>query len=479
MGLPEYGRLQTNMTIRDINVCKRALLMGAVVCWSALALQAMPPKEVPESENSLLWEISGNGLEEVSYLYGTIHVRDSRAFRFGDSVMTALDRCEAIVLELLPDDLRQSGMDMDLYLRDSSLHDLLAPADAQLLDSLLLARSGIGLEAVKKLKPIFVAVTLSTGSLRQDRAVTVDEFLYAEARKRDIRGIALEEVEEQLDALATMSLQQQAETLMETARNIDKYDSLINQMVESYAAGDLLELSRVLDEASAQLEDSVFMNALFSERNTVMTERVAALVHKQPSFVAVGAGHLPGEEGLLQLLRAEGFHVRPILATYQLEPPPTPPQTSYTEFRSEEGRFVIRTPDRPIEQLQSVPTPDGEMIDVHIFATTDIAQGLSFLLTYSDIPGMQTNTRQRLEASVQKALDALGATVVQSEFVQQGDRSVIEFRGEFTGGGGSLRGRSVASDGRLYQLMAINPTASVDTAGVTDFFGSFRILPKK
>ncbi|WMJ73538.1 TraB/GumN family protein [Cytophagaceae bacterium ABcell3] len=284
-------------------VVLRNIFYSLIIVWFSAGA-------VFSQEGSLLWEISGNGIEKPSYLFGTMHVKDKRAFFFGDSLLNKLDKCDAMAGEIVADlDVIKKDIGMILMPDSVNLKSLLDKDDYKTVQKY--ARKNLGVYAlmINKIKPIFTSALVTEKMMEQDVGETIDEYLQRQAKKRDKEVFGLESISDQLEVLNLYSLEEQAEMLVDMVVNIDKYQEATLKMLHTYIAQDLEGLLVAVKDSDIGDE---FSYALLEERNKKMVKRIQELLHEKPVFYAVGAGHLPGEEGILELLRKEGYTLKPL-----------------------------------------------------------------------------------------------------------------------------------------------------------------------
>lgn len=268
-----------------------------------------------QQSNSLLWKISGNHLSKPSYLYGTMHSRDKRAHEFGDSVLVKLNECDAVALELLTGEMMQNPFAMLGYImmKDTTLDMLLSEKDYQLVKTFAADKLGVFGMVVDKIMPIFTSGLITEMMMGDDMDATVDEFFEKTAIENGKKAIGIETVEEQLGALSQISLKEQAEMLAEQLQTMDEDSVTFEKLMQCYRQQDLSCLQEIY--SSEEVSES-FDKALVDSRNRIMAHRIDSIIRQQPAFVAVGALHLVGGNGLIELLQQSGFAVTPVFSTY-------------------------------------------------------------------------------------------------------------------------------------------------------------------
>lgn len=260
---------------------------------------------------SLLWKISGKNVPEHSYLYGTIHISDPRVFEWEDSVYKYLDRCELFAAELdLSMETMISIVGMMMLPEGQTLHDRFSQEEYEMISDAIKSCSGYDLSMFDKMKPPALIAICFTNEKPDDLEATVDELLYRHARSKGILTYGIERVEEQIALFDKIP----DSYVVEYFRNINEQDKELETLVRCYRKADLDSLLILVQEEES---GSLLNDELIIQRNYRMAERVIPLIYEQPTFIAVGCGHLPGPEGVIALLRKEGLEVEPVELTVQ------------------------------------------------------------------------------------------------------------------------------------------------------------------
>ncbi len=265
-----------------------------------------------QTPKSLLWEISGNGLAVPSYLYGTMHVGDKRAHNFSDATMAALNRSKAFAGELNMEDVDQMAI-LRLMKLDSGEHldSRFSPDEWTRIDTYCKEKMHINVNDFRDYNVFFLYGLIVQSQFKNQKGQAVDIYFFGEAKKQGKKLLGLERVEEQIDAINRMTIEEQKKMVLDAvdgkAANSEKE---MKKMMKYYAKGDLDGLMKISADADM---GSNFETALITERNHRMAERMAPIMQEQSTFVAVGALHLPGEEGVIALLRAQGYTVKPLM----------------------------------------------------------------------------------------------------------------------------------------------------------------------
>lgn len=267
----------------------------------------------------LLWEISGNGLESPSYLYGTMHIGDDRVYQFNDSLLPLFYECDLFAGELVLEQSIFSSLNllMGMQMEDHTLADLLPKKKYAFVKRKLDKRlNEMGMlfmvNYIEQMKPIFISFILSDLELKASSGPMKDPLdLYFQkiARKKEMEVIGLETMDEQMAVFDKMPLKDQAEMLYtELSKQGQKDEMDINRLIDIYAKEDLDSLYTLTQGSFNQAMN----DELLYKRNINMANRMEPHLKKKRIFVGVGAAHLPGEGGLIDLLRKKGYTLRPV-----------------------------------------------------------------------------------------------------------------------------------------------------------------------
>lgn len=294
---------------RTIASQKVRLLAGLLLMLYAAAAQV----QAGEYADGILWRIE-RGDSKPSYLFGTVHMDDPRVLDLPAPVEQSLRVSRHFVMEVEMDSAAVAASNRAMLFQDgSSLADHL---DADRMQQVveLMAERGIPREVVMAFKPWAVSTLLSLPPLNTGEFL--DLALMNRARRADKPVSALETIEEQLATLSGFTLDEQVQMLHDTLDHIDELPAIQGELLEAYLARDLKTLMSVseksmgVDEADRLAEK--FWDALVVQRNQRMFERMLPLLDEGGAFVAVGALHLPGENGLLNLLERKKFKLEAI-----------------------------------------------------------------------------------------------------------------------------------------------------------------------
>ena len=283
-----------------------------VACLLAVVfLQLFTPLRASEdNSHGLLWELSKPGIEPA-YLFGTIHSEDPEVLQLPQPVQQAIDRCNTVVLEMLLDaDAMMYSSTAMLMMDGRMLSDIIGKPLFRQVASAIRSR-GIQELVLERMKPWAAAVILSMPV--SETGLVLDMMLYQSALEQGKSVHGLETVEEQLNVFEALPEKDQVLLLQDAVENFSGLDALHAELLDAYKQRDLAGLM-ALSEAAMQAGDQQladeFQQHLVVDRNHRMSDRMQVYLRQGKVFIAVGALHLPGEEGLLSLLEQQGFTVR-------------------------------------------------------------------------------------------------------------------------------------------------------------------------
>ncbi|MCS7035973.1 MAG: TraB/GumN family protein [Saprospiraceae bacterium] len=296
-----------------------ALLAAGGLVWScgSASKAVLAPEALAPKERALLWKVSGKGLRQPSYLLGTIHLIPKEQFAVSNATREALSRVGRIAFEI---DLKEMGglavfkvMSKTFMSGGQTLRNLLSEEDYALVREQVSKRSMLPMSTLERMKPMFVASMLERESndLSENKRMTsVEVELYRLARKRKIATAGLETIEYQLSLFDSIPYALQARMLVEQLRQESNAGEEFARMVSLYQQKDLQGMEAMTRESFA--EEPTIQEALIYRRNRDWIPIIVRMMREQPTFFAVGAGHLGGTRGVIALLRKEGYRVEAV-----------------------------------------------------------------------------------------------------------------------------------------------------------------------
>jgi len=268
--------------------------------------------------HALLWRIDGPPGSAPNYILGTMHVSDPRVLDVGDATLRALDQSDTAVFEIIADDRVMQALATSMMYSDGrDLESVLGP---DLFEAAVGAAQPYGLtpSIVRLMKPWALLTVLSVPteeSFRQAKGnPALDLWLQAQALDDGKALVGLETLEEQLAVFEETPEADQIALLRAVVENKTEIDEQFETMLNHYLNRDLAGLFAIASDQSGVGGDVVerFNQRIMIDRNDIMSERLLPMVAEGGHFIAVGAAHLPGENGILNQMRARGFTVTAI-----------------------------------------------------------------------------------------------------------------------------------------------------------------------
>ena len=269
------------------------------------ALPSNDPGLEHEFDSGLLWQID-NGSSNPSFLFGTMHVEDPRITELPEPVMESFNNSVSLTTEALLglEQILQAGTEL-LLLDGNSLEDLIGTELYAKVSDALTAK-GMLPQIASLLKPWAVAVLLTQPQAQS--GLFLDRKLYQMAQQQGKTVFGLETLQEQLQVFNTMSLDDQITLLEEALAELNMVPEIIEQLTQAYLARDLKRLTALANEQFSQSRvQNLLKQTLLIDRNKKMAERMQSRLIEGGAFIAVGALHLSGEDGLLRLLQQMGY----------------------------------------------------------------------------------------------------------------------------------------------------------------------------
>ncbi|MEM7162177.1 MAG: TraB/GumN family protein [Bacteroidota bacterium] len=255
-----------------------------------------------QSSYDLLWKLEKNN--RTSYLFGTMHVKDARAFHFSDSVLLALENCDYFALELHPDSLVNF---FDYNLDSKSPEDVLSVDELQRLKRKFKKQTGVDYDNIDIQNNIALKEILSKEKHNKPQRKTfLDAYLLGVAKTLQKEIVGLEKMQDQLAFLN--GSEEIRSDLLQYIEEDSAFTDHFEKFVSAYARGNLASLERFTGDIT---EDSLMIG-----RNQIMANSIHKVHQNNSLFSAVGAAHLIGPHSVLELLRKEGFEVNRVKAHF-------------------------------------------------------------------------------------------------------------------------------------------------------------------
>lgn len=294
--------------------CTVALLMFVAGMLLAETLNAQNANEKP----GIFYAITGNGLKDTSWLFGTYHLINSSYLNEMPVVKKSFIKIKGLVVEIVIDSTKLPQAQAMGLLKDKTLSSLLDKPFSDSLEQELMNTIGAGIAQLNQLKPMNVTLTLSivhlmknnNEKLKQYSGLPLDAQFVQDGKQTSKAIVALETVEEQMDLLFNkIPDEEQVNQLKSFIRNKTEMIALGDELMQSWFDADLDNMYAIYEKT---IKLSGEMDYLVKKRNDAWMKILPGLLQKQSQFIAVGALHLAGPDGLVKQLQQLGYTVTPI-----------------------------------------------------------------------------------------------------------------------------------------------------------------------
>lgn len=299
-----------------------------VICWVAMAgLGYGQPKKLtpktktetkkvvsnPANAKTLLWEISGKELKKPSYLFGTMHILCAEDAYLSDRMREIIKDVDVIYFELDMDNMSEM-MGALQYLRMNDgmkISELLSKEDYAKVEEYFKKNNfPLPLAMMNRFKPYFVSSLIGEQMLSCQQKDGMEMQIMNESKKyeKEIKG--LETTQFQASIFDSIPYEKQAKDLVTYIDSIESYKKVMLEMVEVYRQQDLEKMDSLMHKSDPGMEE--YMDLLLYNRNALWVDHMPNIMFNRSVLFAVGAGHLPGERGVINLLRQKGYTVKPL-----------------------------------------------------------------------------------------------------------------------------------------------------------------------
>lgn len=270
------------------------------------------------NDNTLLWKVTGKDLKQPSYIFGTIHMICADDALLSDNMKTIIKLVDEVYLEVDMDDMMQmfslvSKMKMN---GGETLRGLLSEADYETVKAYFNEKgSMLPFSMLETFKPLLATSLIAQNSKDCETMSAMETVIMGAAKdhKKEIKG--LESMAYQAGILDSIPYKTQAELLVQSIKSeeggeAENASSDMNKLFNAYKSQDLKVLENLMVKSEAGLSE--YMDLLLFKRNHNWIKKMKEILPAKSILIAVGAGHLPGDEGVLNLLKKEGYKVEPI-----------------------------------------------------------------------------------------------------------------------------------------------------------------------
>jgi uncharacterized protein len=297
--IPQISRQHTALPL--------ALTISVICAWPGMAASNKPQ---PITDKSLMWEVTGNGLNKPSYLFGTIHINCKNRLKFSAKRQESFAKAQQIYLELDFDDptlQKQIGQNTQMP-QGQNLQKLLTSKQYRQARKYFADKLKLPLDFFSTTRP-FILTSLATPSGLKCSVDSWEEVIVKMAKQKKLEVRGLESVKDQFAVFDTISLREEAAMLMEVINNPTKNKQEFLKLIAAYNNEDLNQLEKI---TKADPKAKKFNTSLLDDRNRKWIPIITREAKSKPTFFGFGAAHLVGSEGVIALLQKAGYTVKPI-----------------------------------------------------------------------------------------------------------------------------------------------------------------------
>lgn len=263
--------------------------------------------------NTLLWKITGNGLKKPSYLFGTMHILCADDAKLNDSLKSVIKNCDEVYFEIDLSDMK--GMMNSLkFMRmadNKRLSDVLNAEDYAKVKKYFDTHSTmLPFSMLERFKPMFISSMVEEGDLDCKNTNGMEMVIMSELHQWNKKINGLETAEFQAGLFDSIPYEKQAKDLVNYLDSSAEYKKMTDSLVVAYRNADLAKI----DEMTTKEDPSMvnYLDLMLYGRNRNWVGKMKTILPGESLLFAVGAGHLPGNQGLINLLRKNGYTVSPV-----------------------------------------------------------------------------------------------------------------------------------------------------------------------
>ncbi len=284
-----------------------------------------------KSEKALLWEVTGKGLTQPSFVYGTIHIIPKQDFFMTPSTKKAIASAGRVTFEIdmkeMMNPFRLLGMLGKMRMNGNKrICDLLSPEDCDTL-KMAMTKRGLDYKMFERMKPMFISSMFETntdgekqegnnpfggGANAKTTSYEMEFMKIASEAKPKKKTSGLETMDFQMSMFDSIPYAEQAKMLIKAAKGGGSGDDSFAALVKIYKAQDIEAMAQMMEEGEEGGSLTNYQTLLITKRNKAWIPQMEVLMKEKITFFAVGAGHLGGKEGVVNLLRQAGYTLKPI-----------------------------------------------------------------------------------------------------------------------------------------------------------------------
>jgi uncharacterized protein YbaP (TraB family) len=287
---------------------KKSIPLGFIISLS-LNLSAQI-----SANNSLCWKVTGPGLNQASYIFGTIHMISKKDFFLSKSTEAAFKSCKTLALEVdlnMDKETKKEVGKSAILPGGKSIGDYCSAEELSIIKSFMsdsVKISALKIKLYSRLKPIYLQSILLQEQVKGSKSY--EETFAKKAKKNKMNQVGLEAINLQMKILDTIPIQTQIKDFISSIKEGKASIRNFNEIISVYKTQNIQKLHQLTISEDSGIADfeAIFLN----NRNASWIPIIENLMKKEAAFIAVGAAHLGGDKGVLNLLRDKGYTIEPI-----------------------------------------------------------------------------------------------------------------------------------------------------------------------
>ncbi|MGF7082424.1 TraB/GumN family protein [Mucilaginibacter sp. UYCu711] len=266
--------------------------------------------------NSLLWEVTGNGLKAPSYLFGTYHFASKKLVDSLSDIKKYFNACKMVAGEAIMDSTAMGNVFTAMTLPDdTTLDKLYTPEEYKIVSDYVTGVSPMTMEMLTHFKPAAVQLMLLGFTMPKtfsDTNPAIDVYFQQEGKRLGDKVMGFETLKEQGDMIFGTPMNEQKKNLLESIRKKDEAKKDGEKLYALYLKQDLDGIDKMINDALVKEKKPELSDKMLKDRNLRWIIKIPAIISEQQTFIAVGAAHLVGQYGLINQLRLKGYTVKAV-----------------------------------------------------------------------------------------------------------------------------------------------------------------------
>jgi len=286
--------------------------VAGLLAFLGISCSSQPVPEKAKDKNTLLWEITGKGLKQPSYFFGTMHILCSEDAGISPNFKTVINNVAQVYFEIDMDNMADMFGSMgDMAMKDGkTLKDFYNEAEYEKVKNWFSKHGQLPFSMIENYKPMLLSSMVGESEMDCPEKAGMEMSIMQLATKRKIEIKGLETMSYQAGILDSIPYEEQAKELLESIDSVHAQKIMMAKLTAEYKSQnmDSIDLLTTSDEGGV----NKYLDIMLYNRNRNWVKLFTGIASRKSTLFAVGAGHLPGENGVLNLLKKMGYTVTPL-----------------------------------------------------------------------------------------------------------------------------------------------------------------------